>query len=151
MASNWYQEGLRRILIRTAGAVDFIADDIQVSLHSSSYTPNKDHDFMSDVTGELSGTGYTGGYGGSGRKLLANKAIGIDDTGDFAYVDADDPIWTGLNAGTPAWAVVSKKGASDAASPVLLCVDVTDLATAGEDYKIQWATPANGGIGKIAA
>jgi len=147
MASNWNQEGIKRLLDRT---IDYIVDDIQVSLHTTAYTPNKDHQFMSDVTGEISGTGYTGGYGGSGRKLLASKAIGKDDTGDFAYVDGDDKTWTGLSAGTPAWAVISKKGASDAASPLLCCVDITDLTTGGEDYKITWPTPANGGIAKIA-
>lgn len=151
MAGSWYTPGLLKVTKRGAGTVDWEADDIQLSLHSSSYTPNKDHEFLNEVGGELSGTGYTGGYGGSGRKILGSKALDKDLTGDFIYFDGADQLWSGLNAGTPAWIVVSKKGASDATSPVLGYLDPTDLATAGEDYRVQFQTPANGAILKIAA
>ena len=152
MASNLYHTGLKRIMSRLTGAIDLEADDIRVMLVTSSYTPNKDHEFVSDVVAaELSGTGYTGGFGGSGRKALTTPLIGNDTTGDFAYFDADDVTWTAISAGTPAYAIVHKKGAADASSPLICCVDVVDLTTGGENYKITWAAPASGAIFKWAA
>lgn len=151
MASNWYHRGLKRIMSRLTGAVDLEADDIRVLLVGSGYTPNKDHEFVSDVVAsEIAGTGYTGGFGGSGRKAVTTPVIGYDDTGDFAYFDGDDVSWAGLSGVTPAYAIVHKKGAADASSPVIACVDVVDLATGGETYKIIWSAPASGGIVKIA-
>jgi hypothetical protein len=44
------------------GAIDFDTDSFKIELVTSSYTPNKDtHTKRSDVTNEISGTGYTAG------------------------------------------------------------------------------------------
>lgn len=44
------------------GAIDFDTDTFKVLLVTSSYSPNKDtHTKRSDVTNEVSGTGYTAG------------------------------------------------------------------------------------------
>jgi hypothetical protein len=44
------------------GAIDFDTDTFKALLVTSSYTPNKDtHDFLNDVTNEVTGTGYTAG------------------------------------------------------------------------------------------
>jgi hypothetical protein len=41
-------------------AVDYLSDTIKMSLHTSSYTPNLDtHETVSDLTNEVTGTGYT--------------------------------------------------------------------------------------------
>ena len=136
MASNLYQEGILRIINRN---IDIAADTIKVMLVGSGYTPNKDHQFVSDVVGsELSGTGYTGGYGGSGRKALASKVMGKSDSTDKAYIDAADSTWTAINAGTIAWAIVFKEITNDASSPVIANVDVADIVTNGGDVTIQW-------------
>ena len=46
----------------TRGAVDFDTDTFKVMLVTSSYTENKDtHTKRSDITNEVSGTGYTAG------------------------------------------------------------------------------------------
>lgn len=135
MASNLYQNGIKLILDRT---IDLAADTLKVMLLSSSYTPNPDHIFVSDLSGELSGTGYVGGHAGSGRKTLASKVIGKDDSSNKAYFDAADVTWTAINAGTAAYAVVFKEGASDAASTVICNVDIADTVTNGGDLTIQW-------------
>ena len=138
MASNLYQEGLLRIMNRN---IDLAADTIKVLLLGTGYTPNKDHQFVSDVVAsELSGTGYTGGFGGSGRKTLASKALAKSDTTDKAYFDAADVTWSAINAGTIGYAVVFKEITSDALSPVIANVDVADIVTNGGDVTIAWAS-----------
>jgi hypothetical protein len=141
MASNLYQEGLLRIVSRAAGTIDLAADTIKVMLLGTGYTPNKDHQFVSDVVGsELSGTGYTGGFGGSGRKTLASKTFNKSDSTDKFFFDAADSLWTAINAGTIGYAIVFKEITSDAVSPVIACVDVADIVTNGGDVSIAWAT-----------
>jgi hypothetical protein len=136
MASNLYQYGISLILDRT---IDIAANTIKVMLVGTGYTPNKDHQFVADVVAsELSGTGYTGGFGGSGRKTLASKVIGKNDSTDKAYIDGADMTWTAINAGTIGFAIVFKEITSDALSPVIACVDVADIVTNGGDVTIQW-------------
>lgn len=54
-----------------AFAVDFISDTLKVSLHTVTYAPNLDtHETLTDVTNEVTGTGYT-----AGGVTLASKTI----------------------------------------------------------------------------
>lgn len=41
--------------------LDFDTVTVKVMLETSSYTPDKDHDFRDDVTNEVTGTGYSAG------------------------------------------------------------------------------------------
>jgi hypothetical protein len=126
------------------GSVDLLTDTLKVVLLNASYTPNKDHNFVSDInTYELSGTGYTGGFAGGGRKTLANKTVTQDDTNDWAKFDADDVSYTAINAGTAAYAAIVKEITNDAASPVIAVVDINpDIVTNGGDMTLTWG--ANG-------
>jgi hypothetical protein len=122
------------------GSVDLLTDTLKVMLLSAAYTPNKDHNFISDISAnELSGTGYTAGFGGAGRKTLASKTVTQDDTNDLAIFDAADVTWTAINAGTVAYAAVVKEVTSNADSPVLAVLDVSpDVATNGGDWTLQF-------------
>lgn len=141
---------LRQLLL--SSGIALLSDTLKVMLVNASYTPDKDHDFVDSITGgtskELSGTGYTAGFGGAGRKTLASKTVTKDNGADVAYLDANDVSWTAIDAGTAAFAVVIKEVTSDADSPILAVVDVSpDVATNGGDYTIQWAAD---GVFKIA-
>jgi hypothetical protein len=124
------------------GDIDLVNDSgIKVMLTTAAYTPNKDHNFASQVTNELSGTGYAGGFNGSGRKALASRAVTQDDSNDWSYFDAADLTWTAINAGTVGYAIVIKEVTADSDSPILVVVDVSpDIVTNGGDYTIQWAS-----------
>lgn len=151
MASFWYQKGLEGCL---DGSIDLDTDTIKVMLVTSGYTANKDHDFVSDLTpgsNELSGTGYTGGFGGSGRKSLASKTVLVDDATDVVNFDAADVTWTAINAGTIRAAVLIKEITNDAASRLIAYIDNAaefPLTTNGGDVTIQWNS---GGILRISA
>jgi hypothetical protein len=137
MASGWYNKGKAQV---ANGGIDLLTDTIKVMLVSSAYTFNPDHNFASDANAqEIAVTGYTGGFGGGGRKTLANKTITEDDTNDRAVFDADDPVWTALGAGaTIGGAILLKEVTNDGASPVILFLDPADLPTNGSDFQLQF-------------
>lgn len=70
MASNLFNSGLLKI---NNQSIDFVGDDIQVLLVASGYTFDKDHEFVDDITNEVtnaSGSGYE-------RKSLSGKSISL--------------------------------------------------------------------------
>lgn len=123
MANSWYNRGLHQIANR---GIDWINDTIQIMLVDNTYTFNADHDFV-DMAGandpidaELSGTGYTGGFAGSGRLTLASKAINRDDVNDRTEFDCADLTWTAINAGTANAAIVFRQGTTDDTDAALI-------------------------------
>lgn len=125
------------------GGVDLDTDDIRCALVTSSYTVNADHDFVADLTNELSGGNYV-------RKAFAGESVSLDDTNDRAFFDATDPIWTALGAaaGTPAALVVFKQVTNDADSPLLFYCELTTPPTPnGGDYTVVLNA---GGIARVS-
>ena len=124
--------------------IDLLNDTIKIGLSTSTHVPNRDDDFLdiagtTDFTaGELTGTGYTGGFGGSGRKTLASKTITVDKTNDRAEFDCADVTWTAINAGTAAQATVLKEITNDAASKTIANIDGGfPVVTNGGDVTLQ--------------
>jgi hypothetical protein len=80
------------------GSVDFDAAGTVLRFllerDTSSYTPNKDHDWVSDLTSlvEISVASY-------GRVNAANKAVNIDDANDRVELDFDDVSFGSLESG----------------------------------------------------
>ena len=141
MTTNKFRE-----LIMNGGIdLDNAADTaVKVMLVQNTYTPDRDHDFVSSITSgttkELTGgTGYTGGFGGSGRKALTGKTIVKDNATDKAYWDATDSSWNAINSGTIGYVVVIREVTADSDSPILVIIDVPDTATNGSDLTLQWA------------
>lgn len=140
MASVVYNKGKQLMM---NGGVDFDTDDIRVLLVTSSYVVNPDHDFVDDITNELSGGNYV-------RKALASESVTLDNTNDRAYFDAADVVWTALGAaaGNPVAAVVYRFVSTDADSPLLAYVELTTPpAPNGGDYTIAWNA---GGLLRLA-
>jgi hypothetical protein len=131
MASNMFNGGSAKLLDRT---IDWINDTIEVVLMKSTYTPNKDDTQSVLAAGELATlTGYAGGFGGAGRKVLASKTITNDTTLDRTVLDAADPsAWTIAAGDTIGGVIVQKKGAASDATAIPICFqDVTDTPTNG--------------------
>jgi len=133
MASFLYQRGVAHLL----GAGDVTASAaIKAMLVTSGYTPDKDHDFVADVTpgsNELSGTGYT-------RKTLTNVTCVPNDTTDRAVIDADDVTWTAINAGTVAACILYVEVTDDADRVLLAYIDSGGfpIVTSGQDLTLSW-------------
>ena len=133
MATFMYNGGLE--IIGNGGADwDDGALVFRIMLVQNGYTPNRDHRFVSDVTNELSGTGYV-------RKTLAGRTVTRDDGTDKVKCDATDPVWTGINAGTAEGAVIYKQTGGDDSSPGnddLVCFLDFSQVTNGGDMTLQF-------------
>lgn len=121
--------------------IDWKSDTIKAMLVTSSYTPNVDDDFASTpAANEISVTGYTPGFAGSGRKTLGTKTATVNDTADRGELGAANITWTTLGAGaTIAGVVIYKHNTSDADSPLICYLDVTDTVTNGGDISLTFA------------
>jgi hypothetical protein len=144
MANVSMNEGLESIVDRS---IDLIADTLKVALVKSGYTPNQDDQFIdaggaNDVV-DARVTGTT-------DQTLGSKVTGKDTTGDFAYLDAADVVFTAVASGeTVAGLVVYKDTGTPTTSKILGYVDLVDTPTNGGDITIQWAAPASGGVLKF--
>lgn len=107
-------------------------DTIKCALTTSSYTPSIDsHTTFSDITNEVSGTGYS-----AGGATLANKTVTQDNTDDEGVWDADDTSWAS-SVITARYAVLY----STTASNKLICyIDfAADKVSDGGTFQITWA------------
>lgn len=107
----------------------------RVALVTASYTPSADHNFVADLTNELSGGNYA-------RQTLASLTVTENDTDDRAQLDAADTVFSSLQlaAGTPRYAVVYRNVTNDADSPIIAAIDLGDPPTAptGADFTVAW-------------
>ena len=121
---------------------------------SSTYVPLDGHNFLADATGaspalvELPNvTGYTGGYGGSGRKAITGRGVTRDDaTLHGEKLTASNLTWTALGLGsgkTIKAFVIVQDITSDALSPLVAYFDSGgSLPLNGSDVTLTWG--ANG-------
>lgn len=154
MASGFYNNYLYD---GPRGNIQLTVDTLKLAMVGTGYTYDPDHVFAdeagtADVTGqEIVVTGYTGGFGGGGRKTttITGQANNTNNRGDFAIADL---TWTALATGaTIAWAILLKEITNDAASKLVCAFDVTDTPTNGGDITLDFATLAAGGNMRFAA
>ena len=121
MANFWYTVATKQIADKL---IDWVNDDIRLMLcdNTTSVDTEKDVTLINGFTtlGELSGTGYA-------RKVLASKAANKDDTNDRTELDAGDVLFTGINAGTAANALIFKHVTDDTDSIPLFYIDQADF------------------------
>ncbi len=110
-------------------AIDWVTADIKIMLVNG-YTQDIDaHSNIGDITGEITGDGYT-----AGGQALVNKSVARDDTNDLAKYDADDVVWTGTLSATGA--VIYLNG-----STLIAYIDFGELKESlNDNFIIQWHT-----------
>lgn len=118
------------------GSIDLDTDTIKVMLVTSAYTPNIDtHTKRSDVTNEVSGTGYT-----AGGQALANKAVSADNTDDEGVFDADDPTWTASTITARGAVFYKSRGGASTADELICYLDFgSDITSTAANFVIQIA------------
>jgi hypothetical protein len=140
VSAYWYGGALLSSMNKEA---DWDSDTIKCLLATSSYTPNQDsHRYKSDISGEVSGTGYT-----AGGVTLATPTQSYTGSTNVWALDAGDAQWTGASF-TARYAVVyDATPATDATRPLLCYVDFGgDQTVNGANFTVQWDS---GGIVKI--
>lgn len=100
--------------------VDLDSDTLKVMLCTSSYTPNQDtHQYKSDVTNEVSGTGYT-----AGGQTLTGVTVAYNASTNTLTLDANDPSWANSTI-TARYAVFyDSTPGSDATRPLIAYWDL---------------------------
>lgn len=117
------------------GSIDLDTDTINVMLVTSSYVADQDtHTKRSDVTGEITGTGYT-----AGGAALANKSVSVDNTGNLGKFDADDTTWAASTITARGAVLYKARGGASTADELIAYIDfTTDKSSSAGDFTIQW-------------
>jgi hypothetical protein len=126
------------------GAIDLDTDTIKVMLVTSAYTPDQDaHTKRSDITNEVSGTGYT-----AGGEELANKTVAVDNTDNEGVFDADDLTWSDATITARGAVIYKSRGGASTADELITYIDfVADKTSEANNFQIQWATEGIVNIG----
>lgn len=131
MASNNYTAGLLEIQKQN---IDYVNDTIQALLVTNTFTFDKSHQFVSQITGEVSGTGYS-------RATLGTKSIdsttGTPDTINFK---AANLTWAGIDVSPDDLysLVVFKFVTNDADSLLIANVDFPNISTNGNNITVEF-------------
>lgn len=147
MANRMYTGALNGIL---DGSIDLANDTIRVMLVGSGYAFDPDDDFVSSGAGtpggeEISGTGYVAGFGNAGRQLVDNISLNRDDTNNRMEVLVSlDNVWSAIDAGTIAAAIIWKPVTNDADSILIAFIDTANpnfpVTTVGQDFELDWSS-----------
>lgn len=118
-----------------ANPVNFLSDTIKVLLTTSSYTPNQDTNaFKSDVTNEVTGTGYS-----AGGMTLASKTLTYNSGTKTITFDAADVSWTSSTITARTAVVYDGTPGSDATRPLFVYdQSSTDVVSTGGTWAIVW-------------
>lgn len=117
MASVTYGKFGKNLMNGTIG--DLTSVTVKCALVTSSYTPDIDnHEFFSDITNEITGTGYT-----AGGATLSSKTVTYDSTDNESVFDAADATWSSSTL-TARGAVVYKSTGTAATSPLIRYIDL---------------------------
>lgn len=117
------------------GALDLDTDTIKVMLVTSAYAPDQDnHTKRSDVTNEVSGTGYS-----AGGQAIANPSVTVDNVDNEGVFDGDDVTWASSTI-TARGAVLYKSRGGAATADELLCYfDFgSDKSSSNGNFTISW-------------
>jgi hypothetical protein len=132
----FYGLTFEKIAEQVGATVDFLNGTVKLSLHTSTYAPDRDaHDFFNDATNELAGgTGYN-----AGGETLAGKTITYDSASDQIRWDANDVPWTFSASKTWRYGVmyIDTAGASST-DPLYALLTWDSDQTVSTAYTLQW-------------
>lgn len=112
--------------------IDFDTDTVKHMLTTSSYVPDQDtHQYLTDVTDEITGTGYT-----AGGVTAAGKTVTYDTALNKLILDCDDPTWATTTFTARRMVTYIDTGTA-ATSPLLCWMDFgSDQTTSGVPFEV---------------
>ena len=121
------------------GSINLATDAVKIMLVGSAYTPNIDtHTKRSDVTNEVSGTGYT-----AGGIALVNKTVTMNTTSDKGVFDADDLTISNATITARGAVLYKARGGVSSADELIAYLDFgADITSTAGNFNI--AFDANG-------
>jgi hypothetical protein len=147
MANVMFNAAKQMLLAGSSAEIDFIAATIKAMLVGTSFVPDPDNVFI-NAGGANDAVDHR--IAGTTDQTLGTKAIGVDNTGNFAYLDAEDPVFLAVPAGPAVeWVVVYKDTGTETTSRMICALDIS-VTPNGGNITIQFAAPASGGIAQLA-
>jgi len=152
--AGWYHKALAEI---GDGDIDLNSNTIKAMLVSPSYVYDPDHTVIDNGANnstdpsfnEIVATNYTGGFAGAGRKTLTiTGGATVDNTNDYGYWTITDVTWSSLGGATNATVgalILVKEITNDTASRLIAYLGITNRATDGNDFPINFKSGAEGG------
>lgn len=134
MASITYTSCLRDSIL---GNINFSSDTFKLLLVDGTYTPSKNHSKRSDITGEISGTGYT-----SGGKTVTPTVGSIDTTSNNFPITFASVTWTSATFSANGAVVYKSRGGSASSDELVLFVDFGQaISISAGDYVVEVNSP----------
>jgi len=118
------------------GSVDLDTDTIKVALVTSAYVPDQDaHTKKSNITNEITGTGYT-----SGGQALSGKTVAVDNTDNEGVFDALDTTWTSASFTAKGAVLYKSRGGAASADELIAYIDFgsNKTSTSPGSFVITW-------------
>jgi hypothetical protein len=118
------------------GAVDVDSDSFKMLLTTSSYTPSKSHSKRSDITNEVTGTGYT-----SGGNACALTVAAVDNVNNRQEISASVTSWTTSTITARYGVIYKNRGGAASADELVGCIDfTTDQSSSGGTFAVTVST-----------
>ena len=121
MASLIYNSAIRDASV---GNIDFDTDTFKMMLVTSTYTASKSHSKRSDITNEVSGTGYTAGGNAAACTVAATDNVNNDVEITFSITS-----WTSATITARAGVIYKSRGGLATADELVGYVDFTSDTT----------------------
>jgi len=121
MASLVYNSAIRDASV---GNIDFDSDTFKMMLVTSTYTASKSHAKRSDITNEVTGTGYTAGGNAAACTVAATDNVNNDVEITFSITS-----WTSATITARAGVIYKSRGGASSADELVGYVDFTSDTT----------------------
>lgn len=116
------------------GLINLPSDTIKVMLTTSAYTPDQDnHEFLSSVTNQVTGTGYT-----AGGATLANKTLTYDTATNTVKFDADDVSWSSSTITARTYVIYKDTGTAGTSPLIAYGSESADVSTTNGTFSLVW-------------
>lgn len=110
--------------LKTGNATINLASDTFYAMLVSGYTPSQSHAFRSDVTGEVTGTGYT-----AGGQALTSVTWTLDGTNHRAVFSSAAPSWATASVSATGMVIYKHRGGAATADEVVCYNDFGGTST----------------------
>jgi hypothetical protein len=127
-----------------AGTLDLDSDTLKLMLVTAGYTASKnDTSVATAAASEIVATGYTGGFGGSGRKVVALTITKDTTAGVNRIIFPATVTWANIGGATNATlagAVLIKEVSNDGSSLPVVWFPLLPFTTNGSGFQLSFDT-----------
>lgn len=134
MASLVYNSCIRDAVI---GLIDFDTDTFKMMLVTSTYTASKSHSKRSDITNEVTGTGYS-----TGGNACSVSVAAIDNVNNDVEISFTVTSWTSATITARTGVIYKSRGGASSADELVGYVDFgSDVSSTNGTFAVTVSSP----------